>query len=236
VELTCEQSTTKQGGDKSIISDDSYNIDVKNEPCILNTDCTTSTNLGVECHEIRDDKLDHFFLQSDVRTLKDKNISTENCTTLTSISNTFKRNVDINSRTGENGIHNELYSVRSGSCNKQTGQQNAKDKSSILTCKVKSENENTASSINVSSTSNLQACSIKTEPSTNDICNGKNLITINQSNNKPINGNTIVMKRVGSFKVNTEDLKQILNGGGLLSVIKSRLVQHKVIDQKKDSK
>lgn len=236
VELTCEQSTTKQGGDKSIISDDSYNIDVKNEPCILNTDCTTSTNLGVECHEIRDDKLDHFFLQSDVRTLKDKNISTENCTTLTSISNTFKRNVDINSRTGEHGIHNELYSVRSGSCNKQTGQQNAKDKSSILTCKVKSENENTASSINVSSTSNLQACSIKTEPSTNDICNGKNLITINQSNNKPINGNTIVMKRVGSFKVNTEDLKQILNGGGLLSVIKSQLVQHKVIDQKKDSK
>jgi hypothetical protein len=44
------------------------------------------------------------------------------------------------------------------------------------------------------------------------------------------------MKRVGSFKVNTEDLKQILNGGGLLSVIKSQLVQHKVIDQKKDSK
>jgi ABC-type phosphate/phosphonate transport system ATPase subunit len=38
VEITCEQSTTKQRGDKSIISNDSYNIDVKNEPCILNTD------------------------------------------------------------------------------------------------------------------------------------------------------------------------------------------------------
>jgi hypothetical protein len=62
VEITCEQSTTKQRGDKSIISDDSYNIDVKNEPCILNTDCTTSTNLGVECHEIRDDKLDSTFI------------------------------------------------------------------------------------------------------------------------------------------------------------------------------
>lgn len=233
VEIMCERSTTKLGADKAIITDDSYNIDVKNEQCMLNTDCTTSTNLGVECHEITEDNLDHFILQSDDINLKDKNIPMENCSTRTSISNTFKRNANIDEKTtGENGIDNELYSVRSQSCKKQTSQQNVKDKSSILTCKVKSENENNVTSINVSSTYHLQTCSIKTEPTTNDICNRKNLKNINQSNNQPVDGNTIVMKKVGSFKVNTEDLKQILNGGGLLSVIKSQLVQHKVIDKK----
>lgn len=220
VEIMCERSTTKLGADKAIITDDSYNIDVKNEQCMLNTDCTTSTNLGVECHEITEDNLDHFILQSDDINLKDKNIPMENCSTRTSISNTFKRNANIDEKTtGENGIDNELYSVRSQSCKKQTSQQNVKDKSSILTCKVKSENENNVTSINVSSTYHLQTCSIKTEPTTNDICNRKNLKNINQSNNQPVDGNTIVMKKVGSFKVNTEDLKQILNGGGLLSVI-----------------